>query len=116
MHPRFGRIMGLVANRVVFDRNIIFLFRPITIFGKNCISDNNIGRNAKYWLFRPVLYRPLLGKTGNSADNIGRHRISVEHYNRDIAEGEEVTVDYNYGDGDSDGVPAWYREAEKGAC
>ena len=29
---------------------------------------------------------------------------------RDIAEGEEITVDYNYGD---DG-PTWYNEAEKG--
>ena len=36
--------------------------------------------------------------------------------NRDIAEGEEVTVNYNYGDGDADGGPEWYREAEKGAC
>ena len=32
--------------------------------------------------------------------------------NRDIAEGEEITVNYNYGD-DGDG-PAWYSEAEKG--
>ena len=32
--------------------------------------------------------------------------------NRDIAEGEEITVNYNYGE-DGDG-PAWYSEAEKG--
>ena len=31
--------------------------------------------------------------------------------NRDIAEGEEITVNYNYGEGDG---PAWYSEAEKG--
>ena len=37
--------------QIVFDRNIIFLVWPITIFGKN----------------------------GISADNIGRHQISVEH-------------------------------------
>ena len=32
--------------------------------------------------------------------------------NRDVAEGEEITVNYNYGE-DGDG-PAWYSEAKKG--
>ena len=32
--------------------------------------------------------------------------------NRDIAEGEEITVNYNYGE--REGGPAWYSEAEKG--
>ena len=50
-------------------------FRPI--------NADNIGRNAEYRLFRPVLYRPIVGKTGISADNIGRHRKSVEHYRVD---------------------------------
>ena len=65
------------ASRVVFDRNRIFLFRPITIFGKNGILADNIGQNAEYRLFRPVLYMPISGKTGILAHNIGRQRVSV---------------------------------------
>ena len=63
---------------LVFERNKNVMFRPITIFGKNGILANNIGQNAEYWLFRPCLYWPILGKTGISADiyrqapNIGR--------------------------------------------
>ena len=65
---------------LVFDRSMIFLFMLITIFDKNGIVADNIAQNAEYRLFWPVLYRPISGKTGILADNIGRHRISVQHY------------------------------------
>ena len=63
---------------VVLDRNMIFFGRPIMTLGKNGISAENICQNAEYQLFWLIVYQPI-GKTGNSANNIGRHQISVEH-------------------------------------
>ena len=75
-------IMRGLSPSLVFDRNRIFLFRPITIFGKNGILADNIGQNAEYRLFRPVLYRHIrqnwyFGRWYRQAPNIGRTLYSL---------------------------------------
>ena len=44
-------LLVVTGPLLVLDRNMIFLFGQIVIFGKNGILAENIGKNANYQLF-----------------------------------------------------------------